>query len=220
MICWTVPARRSSSRYLRGDSGRFTTRRFDGLNPGDTRTRLEKLRSRRPAPMSSTRASPISRTTRAERILRWRTLPDPPRLSSFNESLIGCCVTCSAGTNPKTTPVTTESASAKSTTGQFSAMFCIRGMPPTEALVSSESAHAATINPAAPPTHDRTTLSTTSWRMTRARLAPSAIRSAISFCRSTARASSRLATLAQAISRTSATAPVSSTSAGRMFCTS
>ena len=50
----------SSSRYFCGDSGRFTTSRFDGLKPGDTRTRLEKLRSRRPAPISSTSASPTS----------------------------------------------------------------------------------------------------------------------------------------------------------------
>ena len=46
------------------------------------------------------------------------------------------------------------------------------------------------------------------------RLAPSAMRTAISFCRPTARASSRLATFAQAISSTSATAPSSISSAG------
>ena len=41
----------------------------------------------------------------------------------------------------------------------------------------------------------------------RARLAPSAARTAISFCRPSARESSRFATLAQAISSTNPTAP-------------
>ena len=54
----------------------------------------------------------------------------------------------------------------------------------------------------------------------RPRLAPSATRTAISFWRSTARARRRLATLAQAISSISATAPSSIRSAGRTFCTS
>ncbi len=51
--------------------------------------------------------------------------------------------------------------------------------------------------------------------MRRLRRAPRAIRTAISLCRSAARASSRFATFAQAISRTNATAPRRSMSAGR-----
>ena len=53
------------------------------------------------------------------------------------------------------------------------------------------------------------TLSTSSCRTIRHRLAPSATRTATSRDRSAARASSRLATLEQAISRTKATAPIS-----------
>jgi hypothetical protein len=76
-----------------------------------------------------------------------------------------------------------------------------------------------TRKPAIPPTLASTTLSTISSRAMRGRLAPRAARTAISLRRSTARASSRFATFAQAISRTTATAPVSITMAGRTFCT-
>ncbi len=53
------------------------------------------------------------------------------------------------------------------------------------------------------------TLSISSWRITRQRDAPSATRTEISRARLVARDSSRLATFAQAISRTNATAPIS-----------
>jgi hypothetical protein len=60
-------------------------------------------------------------------------------------------------------------------------------------------------------------LSVRSWRTSRSREAPSALRMAISFPRAAARDSSRLATLAQAISRTKPTAPSSTSRAGRML---
>ena len=61
--------------------------------------------------------------------------------------------------------------------------------------------------PAAPPARARITLSTSAWRMSRQRGAPSAARTANSRSRDAARASIRLATLAQAMSSTSDTAP-------------
>ena len=62
---------------------------------------------------------------------------------------------------------------------------------------------------------ESSTLSVRSWRSRRPRSPPSAMRTAISRCRPAARASSRLATLAQAMSRTKTTAPSSSIKAGR-----
>ena len=56
------------------------------------------------------------------------------------------------------------------------------------------------------------------WRYPRP--APMATRTAISFCRPTALASSRLATFAHAINSTIVTAPSSINNAGRTFCTS
>ena len=66
----------------------------------------------------------------------------------------------------------------------------------------------ASPSPKTPPMHASNVLSTSSWRTTRARLAPSAIRTATSRARCADRASCRLATLAQAISRTKPTAPM------------
>jgi hypothetical protein len=64
-------------------------------------------------------------------------------------------------------------------------------------------------SPQAPPMADSSTLSVSSWTMMRPRPAPMAERMAISRRRPVARTSSRLATLAQAISRTRPTAPSS-----------
>ena len=58
-----------------------------------------------------------------------------------------------------------------------------------------------------PPSSESTALSVRSWRTTRLRLAPNAMRTATSRCRTVARASSRLATLTTAIKSTSAIAP-------------
>ena len=63
------------------------------------------------------------------------------------------------------------------------------------------------------------TLSTNICIAIRRRLAPIAVRIAISFCRPTARASSRLATLEHAISSTNPTAATSTSSDCRTFCT-
>ena len=58
-----------------------------------------------------------------------------------------------------------------------------------------------------PPSSERTALSVRSWRTTLLRLAPNAMRTATSRCRTVARARSRLATLTTAINSTRAIAP-------------
>ena len=67
---------------------------------------------------------------------------------------------------------------------------------------------------------DSKTLSVSNWRIRSPRLAPRAVRMAISRWRPAARASSRLATLAQAIRRTKPTAPTRISRAGRTSPTS
>jgi hypothetical protein len=79
------------------------------------------------------------------------------------------------------------------------------------ALTASE----ASTSPAAPPITESTTLSVSSWRTSRPLPAPNATRTATSRSRAAARASSRLATFAQAMSSTSPTAPLKTRSAGR-----
>ena len=73
----------------------------------------------------------------------------------------------------------------------------------------------AMTRPAAPPSRPSSRLSVSSWRTSRCQLAPSAVRTAISFCRPVARVSSRLATLAHAISSTSVTDPSTTSTASR-----
>ena len=70
--------------------------------------------------------------------------------------------------------------------------------------------HRASSSPAAPPATASTRLSVINCRTNRTRLAPSAVRTAISRARSEPRASNRFARLTQAISRTNAT-PISRT---------
>ena len=80
-------------------------------------------------------------------------------------------------------------------------------------ITSSDTA--ASARPAAAPAAARTRLSVRSCRASRARLAPRAVRTAISELRRVARIRSRFATFAHAISVTSPTAPSSISSAGR-----
>jgi len=75
--------------------------------------------------------------------------------------------------------------------------------------------HFAKSRPNAPPITARSRLSVSNCPISRARLAPSAVRIAISRSRTVARASNRLATFADAMSSTNATAPRSTSSAER-----
>ena len=80
---------------------------------------------------------------------------------------------------------------------------------------SSSLASGASARPTAAAMVPSSRLSISSWPMTRARLAPIDKRTAISRCRLVARASSRLAVLAQAISSSSATIAISANSGVR-----
>ena len=73
----------------------------------------------------------------------------------------------------------------------------------------------ASTRPSAVPQTAMTRLSASIWRTSCARLAPIAARTASSRLRPDARTISRLATLAQAMSSTKATAPINATIVGR-----
>ena len=113
---------------------------------------------------------------------------------------------CSAGTSPNTTPASTATSAVKASTVQSGVLESDRGVLPVgRNPISAPSMSTARTTPSAPPAADKTRLSTSNCRISRARLAPSASRTAISFCRADARAISRLARLEQAISKTRAT---------------
>jgi hypothetical protein len=86
-------------------------------------------------------------------------------------------------------------------------------MPASKRMVQEETA-----SPRKPPSIKSNKLWSNSWPTMRLRLAPSARRTAISFWRDVARAISRFATLAQAISRTSPTIAINAQSGAFRNC--
>ena len=113
-----------------------------------------------------------------------------------------------AGTKPKSTPVSSETASVKASTRQFRLRSTPLGKIPVSLSVSARSAlllQNAKSTPTAPPNAASSTLSVSSCRTRRQRPAPTASRTLISALRKAARASNRFATLAHAISSTSVT---------------
>ena len=104
-------------------------------------------------------------------------------------------------------PVNSETPKVKKSTGAL--IFTLEGPSNSDGLnATSRSVPCqASNNPKAPPRIARSKLSTKSCRTMRARLAPSAARNPISFCRETPRARSRFATFVHAMSKTNPTAP-------------
>ena len=173
-----------------------------------------------PAPMASANDSATCTTTSA-----LRNRPDDPvtpRPACLSASFTSTCPACHAGLLPKSMLATTETPAAKSNTVQFTWMSARRGNPTCWAVacVSTRVPANASSSPSAQPADAMTPLSTSSWRTSAVRLAPSAARTAISRCRPMARASSKLATLAHAINRTSETAPIRKYSVARTEPTS
>ncbi len=208
--CW------ASVPYFALGKETLKARTCSGLNPGSTAIQRRKLFSMTPEPISSTIARATSVTTSAER-------RPPPWCEVLTPSLSMPCtpgrVACSAGAKPKSRPSRRVIPPVKASTAPSMPMASILGrligLEATSALI----ARYAMPSPAAPPTAESNTLSVSSCRASRQRPAPIAVRIAISRCRAVARASSRLARLAQAISSTKPTAPMSTSSAGRILPT-
>ena len=129
----------------------------------------------------------------------------------------------SAGIRPNTIPVPIEMAAVKAARANrrrpARPSSPMRGSPAVLIVSSARMPRTPSTSPIAPPITDSATLSVSSCRMIRPRPAPMAARSATSRLRAVARTSSRFATLAQAISRTNATAALRISSVGRAFLT-
>ena len=140
-------------------------------------------------------------------------MPVPARLLlSLSVELRSVRDTLKAGNRPKRMPVTQRDRQGE---GEHAPVHADGGAVFADARQAGgtdgqQRAHADEIPGPAParrPSSASITLSVSSWRMMRARFAPSAERMANSRLRPVARTSSRLATLAQAISSTRPTAP-------------
>ncbi len=181
------------------------------LNPASTVVRFRTVRSSSPAPITSATASATSPTTRARRS---RCRPDvvrcPPSLSAV---AVASPVRCSSGASPKTTPAASATASVKASTRQSSDTPADRGRLSGNAVSRARRPPTAKTRPSAAPSSESRHPSAMNCRSSRPRLAPSADRTASSLCRDSARASSRLARFAHAISSTNSTAPWSTQTA-------
>ena len=175
--------------------------------PGWTANRRRSVRPNIPAVTSRTMAKAISDTTKP--LCRRRELPArvrPPARSVCSRSREGAR---RAGASPKRRPLNREAPTANRSTCQSNCTSSARGKLPGQSATNGRTPTAASKAPNKPPESPSTALSVRHWRTSRLRPAPRAVRMASSRSRETARANSRLATLTQAISSTTLTAPSS-----------
>jgi hypothetical protein len=121
----------------------------------------------------------------------------------------------SAGTRPKNIAVIVLAHTANSSASPSTRTASRRGRLAGFNHVNARMPVPAIRSPTMPPPAASTRLSVDSWRSSRPRLAPSAPRTAISRSRTVARARSRCATFAHAMTSTNPTAANSARSAGR-----
>ena len=177
--------------------------------PGSTRRSWPKLRSRSPAPMSRSNDNATWPTT-SKLFMRARPCPtELPRPSSRNAPCRSTRESCSAGSIPKMMPVSSETPRVNSRTRKSMPTGTPAGSWPAPHLAKARIASQLMPIPRMPATKANSILSVRSCCTTVPRVAPRAERRAISLRRYSARESRRLATLAQAISSTTATAAVS-----------
>ena len=178
-----------------------------GWNPRLAERRLTKLRISSPEPISTSTASATSDTTRALR----SSLPGrpavPPRPPSVRAAFRFTPDARIAGRIPNRIPVASEAPKANTKSRASNRASWSLGMLSGPSRAASSVAPRASTSPAAPPASDRIVLSARSCPAMRPRVAPMAARTASSFRRPVPRASSKLATLAQAISSSNPTAP-------------
>ena len=145
--------------------------------------------------------------------------PMPPRPPCLSASFIETRDACQAGTMLKPTPVSTESSNAKPRTRASTAGAALAGSAVGTSVARTFIPAGASSTPSSPPASAISAPSAIICVTRRARLAPSAERTAISRRRPRPRASSSPARLAQAISRTHPAAPIRTRSSMRVLPT-
>ncbi len=204
--CWNSSIVCVLSKPLRrGDIVNVTT--SSTCRPRSTCVTLTRLLRKRPEQISRPVASAIWAVTSAERN---RAAPRCPaiwpalaRIASMRLER----VLCSAGKRPKASPVPTASRAAKAITDGWMLNCMMVEVSAGSRVASSRSVTSATARLATPPMRARSTDSVSSWAIRCRRPAPRARRTPISLARPAARASRRLAMLAQAMRSTTAVTP-------------
>lgn len=203
-VCHRRCSTRFMSRFLSQLALIRSVSTLSGRNPSDVCPRRASVRISSPAPANSTIARAICALTRV-RSSRCRP-PTCVRDAMASVPAISPRVAWSAGRSPKRSAVATVTESVKSTMRQSSWISSARGNL-AAAWRNQAEPHSAIKSPRAAPGKAAQMASNSSPLATCVRRAPSEKRTAISRSRRLACASNRHATLAQAISRTSETAP-------------
>ncbi len=197
-------------------SGTRRVRTPCGRKPGLTARSRRKLRTSKPALISTTTARATSAMTRAPRMTRPPRLAVPPREVSESAAFRLIAEACRAGRMPKRMPVATAAARANRSTRPSMAASRNCGIAAGPKRCTRTIPKRATSRPSNPPARESTKLSDSSCATIWLRDAPMANRTAISLRREAPRASSRLATLAQAIRSSRPTAPLNTSSGWRV----
>ena len=185
-----------------------------GENPGSIRSRRTKLDTRSAVTTSrvTDNATCIPSSVARTRCPPRSVAPWPPARSAAWTSR---AATRHAGSNATTRPATTAVAPANAITLTSMLTSLTRGKSSGAVRTNRLIASHATSSPSAPPIVASNSCSRTTWRTSRSRLAPSAVRTAASRSRPTVRVSDRLARFEHAISTTAAIAPSRSSSPRR-----
>ena len=173
------------------------------LIPSSTRLTLIKLLRKKPDAASSSIDNAICVVARASRKREAPRAPEGWPDALFSVEIRSGRVLCSAGNSPKSSPVPTVSAAAYSMASGLTRKSIVCATCAGSSDMMKTSVHFATKSEARPPNAASRRDSVSSWPIRRVRLAPMESRTAISVARAAERASSRLAMLAHAISRTS-----------------
>ncbi len=192
-----------------------------GRKPGSLAWIVHSARTRRPVVISSTtdaRTSTITSTPRS------RSLCPPiaraPSRRPRTSASAPLRVVVTRGARPKASAVTSVSTAAKPRTRRSSPGVAEVGRFAGTSCHSSGTTRTATRTPSAPPSAARTRLSVASWRTSRSRPAPMAVRTASSCRRASARARRRFARFAHTIRSTHSAAPLSARTIVRDCCDS
>ena len=196
------------SMYLSPVKRTSAVRRCSGLNPGVVRRIRTTVLIISPAQVSNTSARAISVTTNVF-LVRWRETVAVLRPASRKHSLTSLFTARKAGIIPKAIPVSTQVPKVNSKTRPSTTVPAAFGNQIGADTLKTLTPRNAKTSPAIPPTRESNTLSVSIWQTKILRFAPNATRTPISFRRPSPRTSSRLATLAHAINKTSPTAPKS-----------
>ena len=145
-----------------------------------------------------------TKASRRRRVLRFSVVA---ALADFSVSSGAKRVTPQAGKMPNRQPVAIEASSANASTRASICTSSSRGIATGARCTNHFTAKTEIHTPSAPPARLSRKVSVSIWRMTRARVAPSATRIAASRMRPGTRVRSRPARLAQTISNTTPTAP-------------